>query len=61
MELQTGVDGNGNPIYRDKNLRSVKQDAVDQDLFDVASALAGLQEYTLNKIARIDTNQLIQV
>ena len=61
LELQTGVDGQGNPIYRNKNLSSIKQDAADQDLFDVALVLAGLQEYTLNGIIRIQSDQLIQV
>lgn len=61
LELQTGVDPQGNPIYRNKNLRFIKPDAADQDLFDVAQALAGLQEYTLSKISRIDASQLVQV
>jgi len=60
LELQTGVDAQGNPVYRDKNLRYIKPDAADQDLFDVAQALAGLQEYTLSKVSRIDTSQLVQ-
>ncbi|MDI6814204.1 MAG: DUF1659 domain-containing protein [Desulfitobacteriaceae bacterium] len=60
LELQTGVDAQGNPVYRNKNLRYVKPDAVDQDVFDVAQALAGLQEYTLSKVSRIDANQLVQ-
>lgn len=51
----------GNPVYRDKNLRYIKPDAADQGLFDVARALAGLQEYTLSKVSRIDTSQLVQV
>lgn len=61
LELQTGVDAQGNPIYRNKNLSSIRPDAADQDLFDVAQALAGLQEYTLSKISRIDASQLVQV
>jgi len=60
LELQTGVDAQGNPVYRNKNLRYVKPDAADQDVFDVAQALAGLQEYTLSKVSRIDANQLVQ-
>ncbi len=61
LELQTGVDAQGNPVYRSKNLKSVNPAAVDQDLFDVAQALAGLQEYTLSKISRVDSAQLVQV
>ncbi len=61
LEVQTGVDAQGNPVYRNKNLRSVKPDAADQDLYDVAQALAGLQEYPLYKVSRIDASQLVQV
>lgn len=61
LELQTGVDAQGNPVYRNKNLRFVKPDAADQDLYDVAQALAGLQEYPLYKVSRIDASQLVQV
>ncbi len=61
LELQIGVNAQGNPVYRDKNLRSINVAAVDQDLFDVAQALAGLQEYTLSKIGRVDSAQLVQV
>ena len=61
LELQTGLDAQGNPVYRNKNLRYVKPDAADQDLYDVAQALAGLQEHTLSKVSRIDASQLVQV
>jgi hypothetical protein len=61
LVFQTGVDDEGNPVYRNKNLSYIKPDASDQDLFDVAQALAGLQEYTLSEIKRIDTNRLLQV
>jgi hypothetical protein len=61
LELQTGVDAQGNPVYRNKNLRSINPSAVDQDLYDVGQALAGLQEYTLSKISRVDSAQLVQV
>ncbi|HHW44510.1 MAG: DUF1659 domain-containing protein [Thermoanaerobacteraceae bacterium] len=60
LVLQTGVDASGNPVYRNKNLNNVRPDALDQDLFDVAQALAGLQEYTLNSVNRIDNARLVQ-
>ena len=60
MVLQTGTDAKGNPVYRNRNLRSVKPGAADQDLFDVAQALAGLQEYPLAKVERVDESQLVQ-
>ncbi len=60
LVLQTGVDEQGNPVYINKNLSNLRLDAPDQDLFDVAQILAGLQEYTLNAIQHIKTDRLLQ-
>lgn len=60
LVLQTGVDAQGNPIYRNRNLNNVRPEASDQDLFEVAQALAGLQEYALVGITRIDSAKLVQ-
>jgi Protein of unknown function (DUF1659). len=61
LRFQTGVDNQGNPVYRDRTLRSIDPNASDQNLFDVAQALANLQEYTLDSITRIQSDHLIQV
>lgn len=61
LQLQTGVDGNGDPIIRNKSLTNVKAAALDQDIFDVAQALAGLQEHVLADVLRIDTARLEEV
>jgi len=60
LELRVGVNANGNPVFRKRNLDNVKPTASDQDLYDVATALAALQDYPLNSITRIDNAQLIQ-
>lgn len=60
LELNAGTDTNGNPVIRGKNLSGVKSTAADQDLFDVAQALAGLQEHPLSGIERVDNGGLIQ-
>ncbi len=58
LQLQTGVDGNGDPIIRNKSLSNVKPDALDQDVFDVAQALVLLQEHILENVLRIDSARL---
>jgi len=55
MQFQTGLDGDGDPVYRTKSLSSVKTTAVDQDIYDVAQALVALQEYTLVTVLRVDS------
>jgi len=61
MQMQTGVDGNGDPVFRSKSLNNIKPEAADQDLFDVAQALAGLQEHTLAGVLRVDNARLEEV
>lgn len=61
LETQTGVDEGGNPVFRTKSLSNAKPAAADQDLFDVAASLAGLQEYTLTGISRVDSAELVEV
>lgn len=61
LELQTGVDTNGSPIYRTKSLNNVKTTAIDQDIYDAAAALAGLQSNTLNAVYRVDSSRLESV
>lgn len=61
LEFRVGVDADGDPVYRNRSLSNVKPAATDQDLFDVATALAALQEYPLNSISRTDRAQLVQI
>ena len=61
LQLQTGVDGNGDPVFRNKSLTNVKPEALDQDVFDVAQTLAGLQESILADVLRIDSARLEEI
>jgi len=61
LQFQTGVDGNGYPVFRNKSLNKVKTNALDQDIFDVAQALTGLREYILADVLRIDTARIEEV
>jgi hypothetical protein len=61
LQLQTGVDGNGDPVFRNKSLTNVKPEALDQDIFDVAQTLAGLQESILADVLRIDSARLEEI
>jgi len=59
LALHVGDSGNGSPVLRNRSLNGVKSTAADQDLFDVATALAGLQQFPLNGITRVDNGTLI--
>ncbi|TEB06503.1 hypothetical protein Psch_00035 [Pelotomaculum schinkii] len=60
LVLHVGDSGSGSPILRNRSLTNVKSAASDQDIFDVATALADLQDYPLNGVTRVDNAALIQ-
>lgn len=60
LQLRVGTDESGNPVFRNKSLNNVKATAGDQDLFDAATALSGLQSYPLTAVSRIDSAGLLQ-
>lgn len=53
IQFDLGVDGKGNKVTRTKTFSRVKNDITDQDLYDVANALIGLQEYPANLIRKV--------
>lgn len=60
LKFQTGVDGEGNPVYKNRTLSKVKTDAIDQDVLDVALALSTLCSDTLDAVSRLDDNDLVE-
>ena len=59
--FQTGVDSeSGAPILKTKSYTNVKHDAADQDVYDVASAIANLQKHPLFEIQRTDKAKLTE-
>ncbi len=58
LSLVTGLTAQGSPILKQTNLSNVKSSAVDQDIFDVANALVGIQDYELESIKRVDLADL---
>ncbi|MDD3654713.1 MAG: DUF1659 domain-containing protein [Desulfotomaculaceae bacterium] len=60
LVLHVGDSGSGSPILRTKSLSNVKTTAADQDILNLATALAGLQDFPLNGVTRVDNAALIQ-
>lgn len=61
LVLQTGVDPQGNPITKKKTFSNIKTGASHQDVFDVAFALANLQQHGVNSIQRADIGELVNM
>lgn len=59
LELQTGIDGFGNPTYRTKGFNNIKATAADEDLFEIAAGLSELQDHNLSGIIRQDNAELV--
>ncbi|OIQ10398.1 DUF1659 domain-containing protein [Neomoorella thermoacetica] len=58
LRLQTGTDAAGQPVYRVRSYSRVKPAAADQDVYDVAQAIGGLQVYPVTAISRVNENDL---
>ena len=58
IKLDLGME-DGRTKVRSKTFSSVKHDASAQNVYDVAQALMGLQEYQTIEIAKIDNTTLV--
>ncbi|WP_227762439.1 DUF1659 domain-containing protein [Zhaonella formicivorans] len=61
LVVQTGTDGSGNPVYRNRSYSRVKPLMPEQEVYDVAVAIAGLQTNPLHAVQLIGTSDLAQV
>jgi hypothetical protein len=52
IRVQVGQDSQGNPIFRFRTINNIKPTASDQDVYDVANALANLQKHAVEGIYR---------
>lgn len=50
----------GAPIVQSKTFNSIKSSAIDQDAYDVATALVGLQKYPTDEIRLQKESQLTE-
>jgi len=58
MRLNTGLDEEMNPIYRNRIFRNVKPSATNVNLFELAEEIGYLQVHTLEAIRRTDASEL---
>lgn len=61
LKVKSGVDTNGNDVFKNISLRKVKTTALEQDVFDVAQGLAGVLKNPVDGILRQDVNELISL
>lgn len=59
LVLNAGMDENNKEIIKSKTYSNVKATASNESIFEVASALAELQEYTLTNIVKYEEYDLV--
>lgn len=52
VSYQTGLTPAGSPIIRQRSFPNIRSEAIDQDVYDVAVALYGLQNYPIISVRR---------
>ncbi|MDT8719608.1 DUF1659 domain-containing protein [Clostridium sp. 19966] len=60
LKIKQGVDAKGNDIVKSIKFSKVKVNAADEDVFAIASAVAGLLQYPVVQILRSDDSVIIQ-
>ncbi|MCM3091837.1 MULTISPECIES: DUF1659 domain-containing protein [unclassified Cytobacillus] len=59
LVFETGLNGQGKPVYKSKTYNSVKQSATADQLFTVGQAIAGLSSYPLSELNRNDNFNIL--
>lgn len=59
LKYQSGVNASGDPVYVTRTYTKVKLGATDQDIYDVALALNGLQNNSLAGLFRVEDAELV--
>ncbi|OHX45835.1 DUF1659 domain-containing protein [Cytobacillus oceanisediminis] len=59
LVFETGLNGQGKPVYKSKTYNSVKQSATADQLFTVGQAIAGLSSYPLTELNRNDNFDIL--
>jgi len=61
IQFDLGLGQNGRRVTRTKTISSIKSDVLDQDLYEVANALIGLQEHPVAEIRKVSQSEYVEV
>ena len=59
--LQTGVDGQGNPVLKTRSYNRVKASASDENVYQFSVTIASLQQHPLYEVNRVNEVSLEQI
>ncbi|MBP1924381.1 hypothetical protein J2Z76_000234 [Sedimentibacter acidaminivorans] len=60
LVLDAGLDENNKEITKNKTFANVKTTATNENVYEVATALAGIQSYTLKNIKKYEEYDLVE-
>jgi len=58
IKVQTKTDANGEAVYAQRSISNLNPAVVDNDVYTVGTAIAGLQKYPVETVSRQDTAAL---
>jgi hypothetical protein len=61
FQVETGLDGQGNPTFKSRTYNNVKPTAAFADVYAVAEGLASLQIYPLAFVQLNEQSQLLEM
>jgi hypothetical protein len=61
IKVKEGTDQSGKDIIKGHRISKVKVSAKDEDLLDIAAAMANLMKYPLNAVAKEDDSIIARV
>ncbi len=60
LEFQTGIDDDGKAIVKKKSFARIKAELTNEDFYQLAAIISGLQQHMVNEIYRDDLMTLEQ-
>jgi len=60
LVLDAGLDENNKEIVKNKTFANVKTSATNENVYEVATALAGIQKYTLKNVKKYEEYDLVE-
>lgn len=61
IKFKTGVDLEGNDVFKTKTLSRIKSSAIDEDVVAIANELSALQQHEVSVLTRVDEKELTEV
>ena len=60
MKFNCGKDNDGKAIRKTKTYSNLRPDADEQDVYDVGTMIASLQDFVLIEVVKIDNSSIAQ-